>query len=294
MTEVEGLNAQIENNVRVFNAQEAARVEELNEQRRQSNLQQLQSVSAQIGELASNPADVGKLAGFLRSGRRDAISSAIARGENAITDESLLGLRGLLGAREGLQQGPTQALGNFIDADLIDVPVFDTPLGEVPDIDQIYNEIAFDPSGIERGASQPAVDYSQYYQEIGVPPEIQAQLIAMPPEQQAQFISMPEFADGVGAIASPPSAGESAAPPLRLLRQRIPRSRRLACRLPAAGRSRCRLLRAWMESRRLTTSRSRSRIPRRSRAIRTSGPSIQTKKIRSATRTHPSNRRRRS
>lgn len=212
VTEVNSLNTQMENNVRQFNAQEAARVEQLNEQRRQANLDRLQSVSTQIGELAQNPADVGKLAAFLRSGRPDAISSAIARGENAITDESLLGLRGLLGVREGLQQGPTLATGNFIEADLVDVPQFDTPLGEAPDVNDLFQQIQFDPEGIERGASPAAGDLGQYFQEIGMPPEIAAQLVNSPPEVQAQVLGSPQFADAVAA--NPPPAQSAGSLPV--------------------------------------------------------------------------------
>lgn len=179
VTEVGGLNAQIENNVRVFNAQEKARVEQLNEQRWQANLQQLQNVSSQIGDLASNPADVGKLAAFLRSGNASPISSAIARGENAITNESLLGLRGLLGVREGLQQGPTQATANLIEANLVDMPQFGD-LGQAPDVGSLYNPIAFDPSGIEGGPSPAAGDLGQFFQPIVGPGDIQATPIGAP------------------------------------------------------------------------------------------------------------------
>ena len=180
VTEVQGLNAQIENNVRVFNAQEQARVEQLNDQRRQANLQQLQSVSSQIGELAQNPADVGKLAAFLRSGNRAPISSAIARGENAITDESLLGLRGLLGVREGLQQGPTLATANRIDGQQIAVPQFGE-LGPTPEIASMFSPSNFDPTGIERGASPAAGDFSQAFQPVLGVGEIQAPSVEASP-----------------------------------------------------------------------------------------------------------------
>ena len=218
VTEVKSLNAQMENNVRVFNAQEAARVEQLNEQRRQANLDRLERVSAQIGELAQNPADVGKLAAFLRSGRPNAISSAIARGEDAITDESLLGLRGLLGVRDELQRGPTLATGNFIDAELVDVPEFATPLGTAPAIEELFQPITFDPSGIERGPSAAAGDLGAAFAPLGLPPEVQARLVTLPPEVQAQIVKLPPEVQaqvlGMPAFAAggaPPTSGSGGA-----------------------------------------------------------------------------------
>ena len=205
VTEVGGLNAQIENNVRVFNAQEKRRVEQLNEQRRQANLQQLQSVSSQIGDLASNPADVGKLAAFLRSGNASPISSAIARGENAVTDESLLGLRGLLGVREGLQQGPTQASANLIEANLVDMPQFGQ-LGQAPDVGSLYNPIAFDPSGIAGGPSPAAGDLGQFYQPIVGPGDIGATPIGAPGGAVSPGVAAP----------APPTAVATPVPPQQL------------------------------------------------------------------------------
>lgn len=195
VTEVQGINAQIENNVRVFNAQEKARVEQLNEQRRQANLQQLQSVSSQIGELARNPADVGKLAAFLRSGNAAPISSAIARGDNAITDESLLGLRGLLGVRDGLQQGPTQATANLIEANLINEPQFGE-LGQAPEIDQLFTPVVFDPSGIAAGPSPAAGDPGEFFQPVVGPGDIVAPGIGLPVATKALGINSPTTGGG--------------------------------------------------------------------------------------------------
>ncbi len=173
VSNIEQGNAAIANNAAMYNATAKANADALNEQRRQTNLQQLQSVSTEIGTLAQNPADVGKLAAFLRSGQNDAISSAIARGEDAITDESLLGLRGLLGVRDELQKGPTEAQPYLIDPTFANVPEFANDLGVAPEISDIFQPINFDASGIERGATAPAPDYSQFFTPIQQPAPVQ-------------------------------------------------------------------------------------------------------------------------
>ena len=203
VTQVDTINAQIENNTDQFNAQEQARVEELNEQRRQANLRQLQSVSRDIGTLAQNPADVGKLAAFLRSGNPAAISDAVARGEDAITTESLTGLRGLLGVREGLLGGPTEATANLIESNLVDRPEFANDLGLPPDIADLFQAINFDPTGIQRGDTPAAADISQFFQGIGLPPEIEAQLIAQMSSGGASQIPAGTAPAQIPAAASP-------------------------------------------------------------------------------------------
>lgn len=210
-TDVQTINAQIENNVNVFNAQEKARTEALNEARRATNLSELRENAELIGELAANPADVGKLAGFLRAGGGGQISSAIARGENAITDESLAPLSGALGAQRSLLEGPTVATPNLIEGAFVDAPVFDTPLGTAPEVADLFNAINPDFSGIERGPSPQALDPSQFFQQIGLPPEIQATLLQMPPEVQAQFIE--QFTGGGAAQIAPTGGAAGGAVP---------------------------------------------------------------------------------
>lgn len=197
---IEQGNAAIANNAAMYNATAKANADALNEQRRQTNLQQLQAVSSEIGTLAQNPADVGKLAAFLRAGQNDAISQAIARGEDAITDESLLGLRGLLGVRDELQKGPTEATPYLIDPTFANVPEFANDLGVAPEISDIFQPISFDASGIQREATAPAPDYSQFFTQITQPAPVQASVTQ--PQAAPQVTPQAPY-QPVGAPAAP-------------------------------------------------------------------------------------------
>lgn len=149
VTNVQTLNAQMASEAARFNSQQQMQADQINESRRQSNLEQRRGVARDIAEFSANPGDVGKLASFLRAGGATGITQAMAAGESAVTDESLLPLQLLLGTRNELDGGPS-----LVEADLVDAPELDIPefgeLSDVPDVEELWDEIGWDDSDIVR------------------------------------------------------------------------------------------------------------------------------------------------
>ena len=79
-----------------------ARIEQTKLARRQMML----DTASEIGRLAQNPADAGRLAGFLRAGL--SLSELMNTGQNAITDESAAPIQALLQSQQDLANAPVE------------------------------------------------------------------------------------------------------------------------------------------------------------------------------------------
>ena len=181
VTNVQTLNAQMASETARFNSQQQMQADQINESRRQANLDQRRGVARDIAEFSANPGDVGKMASYLRSGGATGITQAMAAGETAITDESLLPLELLLGTRNELNGGPNNFDPTLVDAPEVAIPEF-AEMADAPGIDALFDAVEFDESGIlSEGELPPAPDgaLGPYYDQY-LPPDGNGGVITKP------------------------------------------------------------------------------------------------------------------
>lgn len=120
--------------VQQFNARAEAEADQLNEQRRQSNIEQQQSIAETVGRLSREPGDIGEISAFLTAGGADPVSTFIGEGKTAITEESTRALQIALGALSESQQGP-----QFFEPSLVMEPQFQQQ--GVPDFEALFTQL---------------------------------------------------------------------------------------------------------------------------------------------------------
>lgn len=100
------------------NARASMEAEQINESRRQANLEQRRGVANDIAGFARDPGDKGAQAAYLLAGGVNAptgaLSTAIAQGQDFRTPESLVPLDLLLANRDELAQGPKLFTPQFV------------------------------------------------------------------------------------------------------------------------------------------------------------------------------------
>ena len=98
--------AQLQQQANITNANFQMQAAQINEEYRQANIAAQQQTTRDIAGFTRQPGDVGAAAGMMRAGGGSAISTAVARGESAITPQSLAILDRMLGVQDTLRQGP--------------------------------------------------------------------------------------------------------------------------------------------------------------------------------------------
>lgn len=97
---------------------------EINEARRQFNIEAQRRTLSDIANLISSPGEVGKVAALLRGGT-ESVEQFINRGGTAVGDESLSLLAGMLGQKQELEKGPDIFNPSLIGAPTLDIPTLD-------------------------------------------------------------------------------------------------------------------------------------------------------------------------
>ena len=143
---------------RVTNASFQMQASQINEQMRVANLQQRQSVARDISEFTRSPGDVGAAAGFLRAGGVSPLSTAIGKGESAITPQSLAILNNMLAVSDEVMKNP-----NYITAPEVDAAQFSqrTPLDVLSLLDQLQPKKGVAGSPAQFGSDQITWDFGQ-------------------------------------------------------------------------------------------------------------------------------------
>ena len=124
MQQAQTLQSQLQYQAQVENARNQMQADQLNEQRRQANLEQRRGVARDIAEFSRDPGDVGANAAYLTAGGAAPISQAMAAGKDARTQQSLLPLGLLLGTQDELNRGPAFLNAPQVNAPNVPLPQF--------------------------------------------------------------------------------------------------------------------------------------------------------------------------
>lgn len=152
LADAQQLQAQMDFQAAQANASQKMQAAQFNEQARQANISQQRGVASDIANFSGNPGDVGKNASYLMAGSSAPISKAIATGQDARTDASLMPLDLLLQSRDQLAQGPQQFMPQDIVAPRVPMPTFQPQNAQMP---QYPGQAAAQPQGPQIATGTP-------------------------------------------------------------------------------------------------------------------------------------------
>lgn len=122
IVDAQQLQAQMNFQAAQANARNQMEAAQFNEQARQANVSQQRQVAGDIASFSRSPGDVGANAAYLMAGSSAPISRAIATGQDARTDQSLMPLDLLLQSRDELAKGPTPFIPRDVVAPTVPIP----------------------------------------------------------------------------------------------------------------------------------------------------------------------------